>query len=98
MKKTFLGMAALAIGVAGNALADGASDRAIWVGQMLKIVAPVVTNLEAGTLRANIPHHDGNKTSPFTELEAFGRVMTGFAPWFELPDDDTPEGDRKSVV
>ena len=31
-------------------------------------------------------------TSPFTELEAFGRVMTGFAPWFELPDDDTPEG------
>ena len=92
MKKTFLSMAALAIGVAGNALADGARDRAMWVDQMLKIVAPVVTNLEAGTLRANIPRRDGNKTAPFTELEAFGRVMTGFAPWLELPDDETPEG------
>ena len=53
VEKAFLGMAALAIGVAGNALADGAHDRAIWVDQMLKIVAPVVTNLESGTLRAN---------------------------------------------
>ena len=53
--KTILGMAALAIGVAGNALADGARDRTLWVDQMLKIVAPVVTNLESGTLRANIP-------------------------------------------
>ena len=33
-----------------------------------------------------------NALIPFAELEAFGRVMTGFAPWFELPDDDTPEG------
>lgn len=81
-----------ALGLAGIARADGVQDRAVWVDQMLKIVAPVVTNLEAGTLRANIPRHDGNKTAPFTELEAFGRVMTGFAPWFELPDDDTLEG------
>ena len=83
---------ALAIGFSLCALADGAQDRAMWVDRMLKIVAPVVTNLEAGTLRANIPRREGNMTSPFTELEAFGRVMTGFAPWFELPDDDTPEG------
>ena len=84
--------AALVLGLASCAWADGAQDRAMWVDRMLKIVAPVVTNLEAGTLRANIPHREGNMTSPFTELEAFGRVMTGFAPWFELADDDTPEG------
>ena len=83
---------ALGLGIAAYAWADGAQDRATWVDRMLKIVAPVVTNLEAGTLRANIPRREGNMTSPFTELEAFGRVMTGFAPWFELPDDDTPEG------
>ena len=83
---------ALALGATVHALADGTQDRAMWVDRMLKIVAPVVTNLEAGTLRANIPRREGNMTSPFTELEAFGRVMTGFAPWFELPDDDTPEG------
>ena len=92
MGKRRLIVAVLAFGVVGTARADGARDRAKWVEQMLKIVAPVVTNLEAGTLRVNIPHREGNKTSPFTELEAFGRVMTGFAPWFELPDDDTPEG------
>ena len=90
----------MATGVAGlmawtcaaEPAADGAKDRAMWVEKMLQIVAPVVTNLEAGTLRANIPRRAENLTAPFTELEAFGRVMTGFAPWFKLPDDDTPEG------
>ena len=67
-------------------------DRAFWVDTMLKIVSPVVTNLAAGTLRANLPRRDGNATIPYSELEAFGRVMTGFAPWFNLPDDDTDEG------
>lgn len=70
----------------------GRSDRDFWVETMLKIVGPVVTNLENGTLRSNLPKREGNITAPFGELEAFGRVMTGFAPWFELPDDDTPEG------
>ena len=50
---------ALAIGFSACALADGAQDRAMWVDRMLKIVAPVVTNLEAGTLRANIPRRKG---------------------------------------
>ena len=80
---------AVSNGVLGS---TGAGDRALWVDAMLRIVAPVVTNLEAGTLRANLPRREGNLTIPYAELEAFGRVMTGFAPWFELPDDDTPEG------
>ena len=71
---------------------SGIKDRTYWVESMLRIVSPVVTNLAAGTLRANIPRRENNHTLPFCELEAFGRVMTGFAPWFELPDDDTPEG------
>ncbi len=69
-----------------------AADRAFWIDSMIRIVAPVVTNLEAGTLRANLPRRRGHGIAQFSELEAFGRVMTGFAPWFELPDDDTPEG------
>lgn len=83
--------AAMAV-VPAQSLADGQSDRAFWVASMIRIVEPVVTNLESGTLRSNLPRRDGNVTIPFSELEAFGRVMTGFAPWFELPDDDTPEG------
>ena len=75
----------------------GAGDRAFWVDSMLRIVAPVVANLEAGTLRANLPRREGNLTIPYSELEAFGRVMTGFAPWFELPDDDTPEGKLRAA-
>ena len=85
---------ALSIGARGN---TGSEDRAFWVDSMLRIVAPVVTNLEAGTLRANLPRREGNLTIPFSELEAFGRVMTGFAPWFELPDDDTPEGKLRAA-
>ena len=78
--------------VSANVDQAGAADRAFWVDSMLRIVAPVVANLEAGTLRANLPRREGNLTVPYSELEAFGRVMTGFAPWFELPDDDTGEG------
>ena len=91
MKKNAICLAA-ALALSIGARGDGAEDRAFWVDTMLRIVAPVVTNLESGTLRANLPRREGNLTIPYSELEAFGRVMTGFAPWFELPDDDTPEG------
>ena len=69
-----------------------AAERALWVEKMLTIVAPVVTNLEAGTLRANLPRRPQSSSDPYAELEAFGRTMAGFAPWFELPDDETDEG------
>lgn len=78
-------------------LAKARIDRKFWVDTMLKIVSPVVTNLAQGTLRANMPLREGNNTAPFSHLEAFGRVMTGFAPWFELPDDDSEEGRLRKV-
>ena len=87
-------MIAVAAGVmcVGTVRADGAADRAFWVEKMLAIAAPVVTNLEAGTLRANLPRRAEAMTDPYAELEAFGRLMVGFAPWLDLPDDETPEG------
>ena len=85
-------LSALVALVAFAVQAGPREDRAFWVDTMLKIVSPVVTNLAAGTLHANLPKRAGNYTAPYSGLEAFGRVMTGFAPWFELPDDETPEG------
>ena len=91
MRQTRL-LSALVALVAFAVQAGPREDRAFWVDTMLKIVSPVVTNLAAGTLHANLPKRAGNYTAPYSGLEAFGRVMTGFAPWFELPDDETPEG------
>lgn len=67
------------------------STRAFWVETMVRIVDPVVTNLAAGTLHANLPRRPQAHTDSVAELEAFGRVMTGIGPWLELPDDATPE-------
>lgn len=66
------------------------SDRAEWLLRMDKVVRPVLTNLAAGTLKQNMPlvlspkvDNAGNR-SQVAYLEAFGRVLTGIAPWLNI--------------
>ena len=82
----------LALGVMGSAFADGGADRAYWIGRMLKIAAPVVENLAAGTLNEKMPHRSEAATDFASRLEAVGRTFCGILPWFELPDDESDEG------
>lgn len=70
-------------------------DRQLWITTMDRVCRPVLENLAAGTLRANMPiesNSDLKKRAECTHLEAFGRVMVGIAPWLALGEDSTPEG------
>ena len=79
---------------------DEADVRAYWVETLTQIARPVLENLAAGTLRANMPVEmkpgSDRDRAPVTHLEAFGRTMAGIAPWLELganePADETEEG------
>lgn len=71
-------------------------EREYWVASMEKICLPVLENLSKGTLRENMPVQTNNKKPEskraVAHLEAFGRTLTGIAPWLELGPDQTKEG------
>lgn len=74
-------------------------DREYWVGFLCKLSEPVLSNMSKGELKKNMsielsPIWDGRNQS-VTYAEAFGRLMAGIAPWFNLPDDETPEGKKR---
>lgn len=78
------------------------NDRAYWVELMCRIAEPVLSNMSRGELRKNMPVEysptwDG-RDRQVAYMEAFGRLMAGIAPWFNLPDDDTPEGRRRAQM
>ncbi|CAD5248965.1 conserved hypothetical protein [Imperialibacter sp. EC-SDR9] len=60
-------------------------DRTYWVNMLVKIADPVLTNLAASTLKKNMPVEckEGQEASrrQVTYLEAFGRLLSGMAPW-----------------
>ena len=72
---------------------SGAEDRAYSVQVLTRIAEPVLTSLANGKLKQNLPAHDWERSrTNFAPLEAFGRTLSGIAPWLELGPDDTPEG------
>ncbi len=79
-----------------NLTGDSQPDREYWISVMRKIADPVLNALSKRKLRQLMPvetvpgSHDDRR--PFTHLEAFGRLMTGIAPWLELGDEGTAEG------
>jgi len=71
------------------------TDREYWVRTMARIAEPVLKNLSAGTLKQNMPVESvtGNVADrkKFSHLEAIGRLLSGIAPWLEVPLDSGPE-------
>lgn len=58
--------------------------RKYWLDNMLKIVTPVLDALSRDCLRQEMPvecQPDVNDRENYTYLEAFGRILTGIAPW-----------------
>ena len=87
---------------AENPLGDGPSDRAYWVELAYTMAAPVLENMANGTLQKNMklelsPTWD-NRDKKVAYMECFGRLMAGIAPWLTLPDDDTPEGQKRKQL
>jgi len=89
------GLSASATSVADSSLA-GQTERAWLVKSMCKIADPVLVSLSRNELKKNMPVEcaegalEGRKQ--VTYLEAFGRLLSGMAPWLELPPDDSAEG------
>jgi hypothetical protein len=63
---------------------------------MLKIADPVLDALSKNKLKASMPVEtatgEWGERSKFAHLEAFGRLMSGIAPWLELGPDGSAEG------
>lgn len=88
----------MAAGIAIDNLPGDTNERAYWTSLLQRIAQPVLQHMAAGTLKKNMPYEKGNgysaknETNGVTYLEAFGRTLSGVAPWLALPDDDTAEG------
>ncbi|KFC76327.1 DUF2264 domain-containing protein [Massilia varians] len=60
--------------------------RDYWLKIADKLGRPVLENLSRGTLKASMPveQQAGKGRENFSHLEAFGRLLSGIAPWLEL--------------
>ncbi len=80
----------------------GAQDRVYWSEILYKISYPVIHNLAEGTLKKNMPLETsegyGMAVGKVSHLEAVGRTMAGVAPWLELPDDNSKEGEQRKKL
>lgn len=99
MKRILLALSILLMSVfAADARPDrkASKDREFWVKTLEKVCTPVLENLSRGTLRQNMPvenyHKDPGYAPTVAHLEAFGRTVTGIAPWLALGPDETKEG------
>ncbi len=79
---------------AGAAQPAGEADRGRWIAIARRLADPVLNNLANRTLKLRMPVEEasGANRRGVTQLEAFGRLIAGVAPWLDLPADDTAEG------
>ncbi|KJD34710.1 hypothetical protein PK35_02825 [Tamlana nanhaiensis] len=70
--------------------------REFFVSSLIKIGDPVLTALGKNELKKMMPVEKSpgawDDRTHVTYLEAFGRLLSGMAPWLELGTDKTPEG------
>jgi hypothetical protein len=71
------------------------TDRQLWLNYMDKIARPVLSNLASDELKKNMPVEfaaNAAERKAVSYLEAFGRTLSGIAPWLNL------EGGSKDEV
>ncbi|OCB71585.1 hypothetical protein SAMN05192550_0340 [Flavobacterium glycines] len=70
--------------------------REFFVSSLVKIGDPVLNALSKNQLKAQMPVEKSpgawDDRTHVTHLEAFGRLLSGMAPWLELGPDETTEG------
>lgn len=86
--------------ITNNSNNAGPSERTYLVKTLVKIANPVLTALSKNELKKDMPvETSGEHRERYTHLEAFGRLLSGIAPWLELGPDNTPEGKlRKKYI
>lgn len=66
------------------------STRQVWLAYMDKVARPVMSNIAQNSLKANMPVllsptiDNKESRSKVAYLEAFGRTLSGIAPWLQL--------------
>jgi hypothetical protein len=81
--------------------ASGADDRAYWCLLAGRLATPVLDALSRRRLKAEMPvetHPSSKDRAQVTHLEALGRLLCGLAPWLELGEDVTPEGQARGKL
>ncbi|GAA4973294.1 DUF2264 domain-containing protein [Algibacter aquimarinus] len=68
--------------------------RGNWVSYLEKIVFPVLDAAAEDRLKETMPIFKDR--SEFQYLEAIGRIVCGIAPWLNLPDDTSDEGELRA--
>lgn len=69
---------------------ENLNDRKYWLRQMDKLARPVLSNLAEGKLKERMPVELADKIDnaanrkSVSYLEAFGRTLSGIAPWLNL--------------
>jgi hypothetical protein len=83
-----------------NSNSAGIQERDYLVKELVKIADPVLTALSKNQLKKEMPvESSGEHRERYTHLEAFGRLLSGIAPWLELGPDNSPEGKlRKKYI
>jgi hypothetical protein len=73
---------------------DGTKERQYCIGMLTRIADPVLNALSVNELRKRMPVEgkEAKRAAATTHLEAFGRLLSGLAPWLQLGPDDSPEG------
>jgi len=66
------------------------TGRAVWLNHLHRVADPLLEALANGRLRATMPIEAHPSTAASraktTHLEAFGRLLSGIAPWLDLPE------------
>ena len=75
---------------------EGLKEREYFISVLTNIADPVLNALSKNDLKKLMPVEAKKglekERKQYTYLEAFGRLLSGMAPWLELSPDDTPEG------
>lgn len=85
------------LNVAAQTTNPADTTRRLWLNTLNKIARPVLSNLAEDKLKQNMPvalseHTDNKKThTKAAYLEAFGRTLSGIAPWLQLEGGDAEE-------
>jgi hypothetical protein len=74
----------------------GWKDRLFWLDLLIRIADPVLTALAERQLKRRMPVEGKLDDRPMcTHLEAFGRLLCGFAPWLEMGPVEGHEGELR---
>jgi len=96
-------LAADAVPQAGAAAEpEAGSDRDLWIQTLDRVSRPVLEHLAADRLRARMPVEapagGPDARRPFSHLEAFGRTVSGLAPWLEAFGETGAEAGRTAEL